>query len=58
MRSDKLGDVMNFVKRSSKGSLKNVKFITAFPKRCLEDPFMSMESAGFGKQESLNVDFS
>lgn len=36
MRSNTIGDIMNFVKKSKQG-LTSVKFVTAFPKKVLED---------------------
>lgn len=46
---------MNFVKKSKPG-VSTVKFITAFPKKVLEDDALTLEAANFGKNEALNVD--
>lgn len=50
-----VGHVINFIKKS-KQSFSNVKLITSFPKRVLEDPTLSLYSLKFGKNEALNVD--
>ena len=56
-RNNKLGDVMNYVKKSSKQSgIQTVKFVTTFPKKVFDNADMTLEEAKFGKQESLNVD--
>lgn len=46
---------MNFIKKQKQG-VTQVKLITAFPKKVLEDADMTLEAAKFGKQEALNVD--
>lgn len=55
LRSNTIGDIMNFVKKSKQG-LTSVKFVTAFPKKVLEDASQTIGDAKFGKQEALNVD--
>ena len=55
LRSNTIGDIMNFVKKSKQG-LTSVKFVTAFPKKVLEDASLTIGDAKFSKQEALNVD--
>ena len=57
LRSNTLGDIMNFVKKSKPG-LTSVKFVTTFPKKVYSDGSITLGDAKFGRQEALNVDAS
>ena len=55
LKTDTIGAMMNFVKKSKPG-LSTVRFITTFPKKVFEDENMTLADAKFGKSEALNVD--
>ena len=55
LKSNTIGDLMNFVKKNKSG-LSSVKFMTTFPKRVLDDASLTLEAAKFSKSEALNVD--
>jgi len=55
LRSNTLGDIMNFYKVTSDNTSANVKLLTTFPKKVLDDANMTLEDCKFGKQESLIV---
>lgn len=46
---------MNFYKVTSDNTSANVKLLTTFPKKVLDDANMTLEDCKFGKQESLIV---
>lgn len=48
LKSHTLGHIMNFVKKQKQGTTQ-VKLITTFPKKVLEDSEMTLEAAKFGK---------
>lgn len=55
LKSNNLGHIMNFVKKSKPGTT-TVRLITTFPKKVFEDGKMTIEEAKFSKNETLNVD--
>jgi len=55
LRTNTLGDVFNFI-RKSKSGLSQVKLISSFPKKVYEDGSLTLDAAKFGRREALNVD--
>ena len=56
LRTNHVGDVINFYKLEKKVGLSTeVKIMTSFPKRVLEDATQTLAECGFGKQESLII---
>jgi len=46
-KSNKMGDIMNFIKKSKDG-VTNVKLITTFPKKVFDDENLTLIDAKFG----------
>ena len=55
-KSNTIGDIMNFIKKSKPEGYSTVKLITTFPKKVFDDENLTLTDAKFGGQEALNVD--
>jgi len=49
LRTNTLGDIMNFYKVTSDNISANVKLLTPFPKKVLDDAKMTLDDCKFGK---------
>ena len=47
LKANKIGDVMNFIKKSKEG-ISSVKLITTFPKKVFDDENLTLIDAKFG----------
>ena len=49
LRTNTLGDIMNFIRKEKQGKLTTIKLITTFPKRVYEEGTMTLDEAKFGR---------